>query len=274
MQKSSHGQCSNPNTTFQKNWGKLLDLLTKNTPLHDGFYNSSVGNGSDQVYGVSQCKANISSTDCSNCLKSSIGSSNGCTESTGMESVSSLCTTKINSKNVIGVWTNFSTARFGNQGLDNPLVFSKGFLMMQELATTVPNQPFMYQEAEIDVGVDGERFGLAQCGRDLSKLDCQNCLEDRLVRYRSYVMNRSGWEILGSSCSLWYSNVSDANMHRDVNVTALTPSTSVSDGRFPYGTPSVISGAQRCLGEFRTGNNIRISSFTIFLLATRVFQRF
>ncbi|KAL8214699.1 hypothetical protein R6Q57_004148 [Mikania cordata] len=134
-----------------------------------------------------------------------------------MESVSSLCTTKINSKNVIGVWTKISTAKVGNQELDNPLVFSKGFLMMQELATTVPNQPLVYQEGEIDVGVDGERFGLAQCGRDLSKLDCQNCLEDKLVRYRSYVMNRTGWEIIGSTCSLWYSKESDDNTHRDVN---------------------------------------------------------
>lgn len=87
---------------------------------------------------------------------------------------------KLSDKNLTGVWSNFSSATFGENGLDDPSVFSKGFSMMQELAGTVPDQPLMYQAADIDLGVDGIRYGLAQCARDLSKLNCQNCLEDRL----------------------------------------------------------------------------------------------
>ncbi|XP_076922630.1 antimicrobial ginkbilobin-2-like protein [Bidens hawaiensis] len=222
MPYSSHGKCPNTDTTFQKNQKIILNLLIKNTPLHDGFYNSSVGNNSDQVYGVSQCKANISSNACAKCLKSSVVS-DVCFESPEMETMSSLCTTKISNKNIFGVWSNLSTASFGNEGLDDPVVFSKGFSMMQELASTVPFQPLMYQAAEIDVGVDGKRYGLAQCGRDLSKLNCQNCLEDRLPGYRSYLENRTGWEILGSSCSMWYSNVSDPYKRLDMNTVGGCP---------------------------------------------------
>ncbi|XP_076922087.1 antimicrobial ginkbilobin-2-like protein [Bidens hawaiensis] len=231
---SSHGKCPDTNTTFQNNQKTIRDLLIKNTPLHDGFYNSSVGNNSDQVYGVSQCKPNISSNVCANCLKSSLVSDE-CFESPEMETMSSFCTTKISNKNIYGVWSNSSTASFGNKGLDDPVVFSKGFSMMQDLMSTVPYQPLMYKAAEIDVGVDGKRYGLAQCGRDLSKLNCQNCLEDRLLGYRSYVENRTGWEILGSSCSMWYSNVSDAYKSLDVN-------TVPADNQFPPGTTSVTSG--------------------------------
>ncbi|KAI3682897.1 hypothetical protein L1987_83251 [Smallanthus sonchifolius] len=147
MPDSGHCQCSSVNTNFQKNQRTLLDSLAKNAPLHDGFYNSSVGNNSDQVYGVSQCKALISSNDCANCLKISIGSYDVCSEFSEMESMSSACTTKISNKNIIGVWTNSSSATFGNQGLDNPLVFSKGFSMMQDLASSVPYQPLMYQSS-------------------------------------------------------------------------------------------------------------------------------
>ncbi|KAF5820796.1 putative Gnk2-like domain-containing protein [Helianthus annuus] len=274
MPGSGHGQCSRTSatTTFAKNKRNLLDLLIKNTPLHDGFYNSSVGSNSDQVYGVAQCKANISTNVCANCLNSSITLVDGCSESPEIESIHSLCITKITNKNIFGVWTNSSTATYGNQGLEDPLVFSKGFAMMEDLASNAPYQPLMYQAAVIDVGVDGKRYGLAQCGRYLSRLNCRSCLEDRLQGFRSYVENRTGWEILGSSCSMWYSNVSDTYKTLNVSVVEIAPLTMPSDGQVPPGTTSVTSGAKRCHGRIVTETKIWISTFTILFLATQGFH--
>ncbi|KAJ0807684.1 putative Gnk2-like domain-containing protein [Helianthus annuus] len=220
MPGSGHGQCSSTTTTFAKNKRNLLDLLIKNTPLHDGFYNSSVGSNSDQVYGVAQCKANISSNVCANCLNSSITLFDGCSESPEIESIHSLCITKITNKNIFGVWTNSSTATYGNQGLEDPLVFSKGFAMMEDLASNAPYQPLMYQAAVTDVG------GLGRWKKG----------------FRSYVENRTEWEILGSSCSMWYSNVSDTYKTLNVSVVEIAPTTLPSDGQVPPGTTSVASG--------------------------------
>ncbi|MFS8003345.1 putative Gnk2-like domain-containing protein [Helianthus anomalus] len=269
---SGHGKCSTSNTTFQKNQQILVNLLIKNAPLQHGFYNSSFGNNSDKVYGASQCKANISSNHCASCLNSSLGSYNGCPEFPEVEFVSSFCTTKIYNTNIIGVWTNYTTAEYPNQALDDPLVFSKGFSMMQDLASTVPYQPLMFQAAEMDVGIYGKRYGLAQCGRDLSTLDCKNCLEDRLFRYRSFVENRTRWEILGCSCSMWYSNVSDTDKNLNASVVEITPSALPSpfDNQVPPG--SVRSGAERCHGGMWIGTNIWISALTKLLLATQVFH--
>ncbi|KAI3740836.1 hypothetical protein L2E82_31310 [Cichorium intybus] len=264
--RSCHGQCSNVSSSFRTNLKTLLDLLNKTAPLRNGFYETSVGNKSDQVYGVVQCKANISSNDCANCLKSYTESSDGCPESTGMATLSTFCTMKFSDENFFGVWDNFSSASFGDNGLDNPLVFSKGYLMMQGLASTVPDQPLMYQATDVDVGEDGKRYGLAQCSRDLSKLNCQNCLEDRLVNYRSFVENRTGWEILGISCSMWYSNVSGAY---SPGVTAFTPSQSL----LPPGSPTVTSGAQRGNGGRGIYANICIVIITFTgLLAIHAFK--
>ncbi|KAI3829001.1 hypothetical protein L1987_03114 [Smallanthus sonchifolius] len=255
--RSGHCQCSNASTSFRTNLRTLLDLLTKNAPLHDGYYEASVGNKPDQAFGILHCKANISKNDCANCLRYPYGILDECPEN-GKETLTTSCTMKFSHKNFFGSWSNFTIASFGGNGLDDPMVFSKGFSMMEDLASAVPDKPLMYQEAEIDVGVHGKRFGLAQCGRDLSKVSCRNCLEERLEVCRSYAHNRTGWVIVGIGCSMWYSN----NISK-----ALTPSNS----ELP---PNVISGAQRCHG----GNGITTiismaigATFTVFL-ATNIFQ--
>ncbi|KAJ0770202.1 putative Gnk2-like domain-containing protein [Helianthus annuus] len=145
--------------------------------------------------------------------------------------------------------------------------------MMQDLASTVPYQPLMFQAAEMDVGIYGKRYSLAQCGRDLSTLNCRYCLEDRLFRYRSFVQNRTRWEILGYSCSMWYSNVSDTDKNLNASVAEITPSAlpSPSDNQvLPPG--SVTSGAERCHGGMWIGTNIWIIALTKLLLATQVFH--
>ncbi|KAM0011762.1 putative Gnk2-like domain-containing protein [Helianthus debilis subsp. tardiflorus] len=140
--------------------------------------------------------------------------------------------------------------------------------MMQDLASTVPYQPLMFQ-AEMVVGIYGKRYGLAQCGRDLSTLNCKNCLEDRLFRYKSFVQNRTRW---GCSCSMWYSNVSNTDKNLNASVFEITPSAlpSPSDNQVPPG--SVTSGAERCHGGMWNGTNIWIIALTELLLATQVFH--
>ncbi|KAK1418939.1 hypothetical protein QVD17_28092 [Tagetes erecta] len=246
MLRSIYCQCSHAPTTFQTNLRTLSDLLTKNAPLHDGFYNASVGKAPNEAFGILHCKANISKTDCANCLKSPIGTMDECPENE--ETLSTSCTMQLSHNNFFGNWSIFKIASYGENGLDDPLVFSKGFSMMEELANTVSDQPLMYQRAEIDVGVHGKRYGLVQCGRDLSKASCANCLEDRLAFCRSYAHNRTGWEVVGMGCSMWYTNGSKAYTHSSYNEPP----------------PNVISGAQRCYGGNGITTIISLTISTVF----------
>nr|GEX45258.1 hypothetical protein [Tanacetum cinerariifolium] len=238
----SHSQCSSESTKFKTNLRTLLDLLSKNAPLHDGFYNASVGNKPDQVFGILHCRPNISRNDCANCYRYPIQDSDSCPKKE-KETLSDSCTMKYSEENFFGNWSQSSVATYGNNGMDDPLVFSKGFFMMQDLARTVPDQTLMYQAAEIDVGVNGKRYGLVQCGRDLSKLNCQNCLERRFRNLRSYTENRTGWEILGVGCSMWYYNVS-------LGVNSLPPPQS----RVPAGVSSGVQLHDREIRIFTTIN--------------------
>ncbi|KAJ0672705.1 putative Gnk2-like domain-containing protein [Helianthus annuus] len=127
MLRSSHCQCSNATSGFRTNLRTLLDSLTKNAPLHEGFYQASIGNEPDQAFGILHCKPNISRNDCANCLRYPIGVMDECPENDQKETLTTSCTMKFSDKNFFGVWSNFTIASFGENGLDDPLVFSKGF---------------------------------------------------------------------------------------------------------------------------------------------------
>ncbi|KAI3740728.1 hypothetical protein L2E82_31199 [Cichorium intybus] len=275
---SCHAQSSNASTGFLTNRRTLQTLLAKTAPLNNGFYETSVGNNSDRVYGVAQCKANISSNACANCLNSSIESLNEPPEGTWVESLSTFCTLKFSDENFFGDWIDTTTTTFGVSGLDDSLAFSKGFSMMEGLAGTVPDQPLMYQGADVDVGDHGRRYGLAQCSRGLSKVNCGNCLEDGLSRYRSYVENRTGWEIIGISCSMWYGNVSVTDSPVFMGSTPAVTDTpgsmapTPSQSQIPPGKPALTSGCQRCDGGTGFGIGTSLGIITLMLLASHQFH--
>ncbi|KAJ0693500.1 putative Gnk2-like domain-containing protein [Helianthus annuus] len=146
---------SSMDTIYKSNRRTLLDSLAKNVPLQNGFFNTSVGNGSDRVYGLAWCRADVSPKTCGKCLNDSITTSlTSCPES-------------------------------------------------KSLVT----QPLMFETGVVDAGSDGKRYGLGQCRRDISKLDCEKCLEDLLTTYNKFVLNQTWWDMRAMSCGLWYDHV-------------------------------------------------------------------
>ncbi|KAL7592992.1 cysteine-rich repeat secretory protein 38 [Lactuca sativa] len=197
------------NTIYQANLKTLLDSLVNDSPLQGGFLNTTIGTGSNQVYGLAWCRADVSPITCSKCLNESISVPlRDCPESKDLVIWSSLCSLRFSNESFFGeLWNSSSSSSYGGNTLDEASVFSRGFAMMEALGRNVSDRPLMFDTDVIDAGNDGKRYGLGQCSRDLSKLDCENCLEELLVTYRRFVMNRTGWEMLGVSCGLWYDDV-------------------------------------------------------------------
>ncbi|KAL7592989.1 hypothetical protein Lser_V15G32128 [Lactuca serriola] len=196
-------------TIYQANLKTLLDSLANNSPLQGGFMNTTIGTGSNQVYGLAWCRADVSPTTCSKCLNETIRVPlRDCPDSKGLVIWSSLCSLRFSNESFFGeLWNRSSSSGYGRHTLDEASMFSRGFSMMQALGRNVSNQALMFDTGVIDVGNDGKRYGLGQCSRDLSKFDCEKCLEKLLVIYQRFVLNRTGWEMLGVSCGLWYDDV-------------------------------------------------------------------
>ncbi|KAL3576833.1 hypothetical protein D5086_022116 [Populus alba] len=155
---------------YQANLSELQNSLVANAPIQNGFYTTAAGKGANKIYGLTQCRGDISATDCAACIK-----------------------------NVTMEW----------QLTMRPILkmqkwFSEGLNFTKALASTTPNQPSMFYTAVLDVGQSGKRYGMAQCTRDLSKSDCGKCLDFQLATYLNIVGNKRNWDIHGSSCSMWY----------------------------------------------------------------------
>nr|XP_043620386.1 cysteine-rich repeat secretory protein 38-like [Erigeron canadensis] len=197
------------NPVYQANLRTLLTSLATNVPLKDGFfYNASVGNTSDdRVYGLAWCRGDVSPDTCSECLNNTIRVPlEECPESKGLVLWYNTCSLRFKNESFFGeLWNESSSATYGGNGLDDPSVFSAGFSMMESLVRNVSNNApiLMFYSSLLDFG-GRERYGLSQCSRDLSNLDCRNCLEELLTTYKTYVLNRTGWEMQGMSCGMWY----------------------------------------------------------------------
>lgn len=59
------------NSTYEENLKQLLSSIYSNTKIDYGFYNSSSGQNSDQVYAIGLCRGDVKPDDCHGCLKNS-----------------------------------------------------------------------------------------------------------------------------------------------------------------------------------------------------------
>ncbi|KAF5742203.1 putative Receptor-like protein kinase-related family protein [Tripterygium wilfordii] len=190
---------------FQTNLNNLLNSLTTSVPLHGGFYKTTTGKDSGKIYGLVQCRGDVSTTDCLNCSKKSTSAAlQGCPRSKKIKVWFTWCFLRYSDDNFFGIWDQSSTALTNDTNLEDPSVVSQGLNFMTELASTTAKQPSMFETAVLDGGESGKRYGMGQCTRDISRSDCSSCLEAQLETFRTTIGNKRSWEIYGSSCSMWY----------------------------------------------------------------------
>ncbi|XP_034698111.1 cysteine-rich repeat secretory protein 38-like [Vitis riparia] len=191
--------------SFQTNLNNLLDSLSSNVPLNNGFYRATMGKSSHKIYGLVQCRGDVSARDCANCTKESVAVAlHQCSKSKQVGVWFTWCFLRYSDENFFGVVEpSFAAIDYGAD-FDDPVVVSKGLAFMGGLISGAPKQRLMFQMAVLDVGESGNRYGMAQCTRDISRTDCSKCLDAQLGGLGSTLSNKRGWEIYGKSCSMWY----------------------------------------------------------------------
>ncbi|KAI8000783.1 Cysteine-rich receptor-like protein kinase 25 [Camellia lanceoleosa] len=58
-----------PNSRFGNNLKILLESLSSNTPLNQGFNSIAIENNTDQVYGQALCRGDVTPEVCWDCIK-------------------------------------------------------------------------------------------------------------------------------------------------------------------------------------------------------------
>ncbi|KAL7130208.1 hypothetical protein ABFS83_13G118600 [Erythranthe nasuta] len=200
--KSSSAWTENVNSLFSK--------LEANVILNNGYYRAEAGEkGPDRVYGLIQCRGDISKSNCTNCTRQSfILSANSSACGAGNKGVlvwQRWCLLRYSNASFYGTWekSRLTVFRSNSSSLGDPAAAAKGTTMMLGVAAAAPGESLMFATGEVDDGLGGKRFGLGQCTRDLGKSDCRDCLEN-LVKGFGTVSDDRSCEINGLGCFMLY----------------------------------------------------------------------
>ncbi|MED6173937.1 hypothetical protein PIB30_064404 [Stylosanthes scabra] len=202
------------NSTFDNNLKLLLGLLPSNTASKNGFYNTSVGDGENKVYGQALCRGDISNSRvCKECI----------------EKASQDLTKRCNSEDAI-IWYELCQVRYSFQmffstmtytgkypnhnlkeknvsdpaGFDHVLAYLMTNLS-QEAAFLPANNMFADGEIQYSAsdGIKNKKlYGLVQCTRDISQPDCASCLSSAFTELTQCCSFREGGIILSRTCNV------------------------------------------------------------------------
>ncbi|RWR76437.1 LEAF RUST 10 DISEASE-RESISTANCE LOCUS RECEPTOR-LIKE PROTEIN KINASE-like protein 2.4 [Cinnamomum micranthum f. kanehirae] len=201
---------SNPSSkAFQTNLRLLLTSLISKAHSTSGFYNNSIGETPDRVYGLVLCRGDVASDMCLNCLINITNDiTRHCMDSTQGVAWYDHCLVRYNNHEFFGV---IDTGRFFQiqnwTRKEHSKIDPRRFLW--GLVESAPSQPLMFSMNKLEVKKDylsqsETRYGLVQCTRDLNRHDCRTCLNELMKDYKSCCEGMRRWRIIAGSCSIWY----------------------------------------------------------------------
>ncbi|KAJ3676424.1 hypothetical protein LUZ60_003836 [Juncus effusus] len=184
----------------------LSDLVTKASV--EGFAVSSYGKGSNTIYGLAQCRGDVSSDDCSACLASAAKQlPMTCTNQADARLWYDYCFMRYDTDNFIGKTdTGYVTILYNTQNATNPDAFDKKVnkLMSKVNAEAVSAGSNNLGRDKTKFMTDITIYALAQCTRDIQPLQCAQCLSTTLQWFPIYCSHRQGCQVLYSSCMVRY----------------------------------------------------------------------
>ncbi|KAK9936135.1 hypothetical protein M0R45_012996 [Rubus argutus] len=186
----------------------LLESLSSNTSISDGFYNDTIGNSTDRVYGQALCRGDVNSTVCQNCVHDA------------SQEIFKSCKTR-----EAIIWyelcqVHYSFTTFFSQmvytgkypeknsrmkSVSNPDRFKDVLKnLMTKLLRQTANDPSKHMFATGEMKFSGKKtiYGLQQCTRDISGSDCQNCLDSALLELQTCCSSHEGGTIVSRNCNM------------------------------------------------------------------------
>ena len=229
------------NSIYEKNLNQLLPTLYSNTTIDYGFYYSTYGQNSDQVYAIGLCRGDVNPDDCRGCLNIS----------------STLLTqTCPNQKDAIGAYGHRCMLRYSNSSIYGIMEISP-FITLWNVEKVAANSVGQFNDDlnsllsnltnEAAAGSSllkyaargGTRdflplYALVQCTPDLSQQNCINCLLVAIKVVPQCCNGTQGGRVIVPSCNLrfeQYSFFDSTTGPSSTNTTTSSPSTNVTNSK-------------------------------------------
>ncbi|XP_059435861.1 cysteine-rich receptor-like protein kinase 10 [Corylus avellana] len=221
---------TNFTATYENNRNHLLASLSSNATRATGFYNTtaSTPNSVDTIYGLFLCRGDISAADCRDCV------------SGATEDVVERCP---KAKDAVA-WYEYCMLRYANQYFFSSMVTDPGIYMWNTVNVSEPSRFDQLVRTTMNdlasgisnVGAGAKKFGtkeanftalqtlytLAQCTLDISRSDCNSCLQRAIASLPGCCGGKQGGRILFPSCNVRFEVYP---FYQSLNTSAPTPST-------------------------------------------------
>ncbi|XP_043687385.1 cysteine-rich repeat secretory protein 38-like [Telopea speciosissima] len=197
------------NRTFHDNLKNLFDSLSSNASSLSvsGFYNTSVGNVPDRVYGLFLCLGFVSQDKCKTCVDDAIQDiQRRCPNNKQASVWEEYCLLRYSDRNFFGKMDDSAPLNQTNPlNITDPHKYSQAVKeMMGELSIRVSNSARLYAVTENNYSESEKLYGLVQCTMDLSNIGCQRCLQIAIGELPDCCYNPLGARLMSRSCYLRY----------------------------------------------------------------------
>ncbi|XP_057808369.1 cysteine-rich repeat secretory protein 55-like [Salvia miltiorrhiza] len=193
---------SRANATTSRSIDTLLPKLVSGT-IESGFIATSYGG----VYGLAQCRGDVSSSDCASCIQDAA------------KEVRTLCPSQSDAR----IWYDFCFLRYttykffgevdtsgifliNTQNVSDPKAFNKKLSsLMDEISSEAVRSSSMgLGRGKREVSEFIKLYALVQCTRDLSELNCAQCVSVAVSNFPTVCGDRRGCRVLYGSCYVRY----------------------------------------------------------------------
>ncbi|EOA16188.1 hypothetical protein CARUB_v10004328mg [Capsella rubella] len=199
-----------PRGRYDRNRGVLLSSLASNVSAQGGYFNSSIGQGSDRVYTMGMCNQGAQSEVCYNCIDYAsnllLESCPNQVEGLAWSEKRIVCMVRYSDSYFFGVRTiepHFPTPN-PNDIRSNLGEFNQvweGLTSGMIANTTSPSSKSKYYAADrASVTALQTIYALMQCTPDLSLGDCRTCLRQSVSDFQSCCNGKIGGTVYRASC--------------------------------------------------------------------------
>ncbi|OVA11174.1 Protein kinase domain [Macleaya cordata] len=183
----------------------LLPSLISNGSFNNGFFNTSSGNNPDNtVYGLAQCRGDISMDDCRTCLNtSSVLMLQKCPNRKDVTMRLDLCLLRFsNSRFFSQVDSGFRVMVIYPQNVSGDQVAYNRQLgdLMENLSSRATLNPSKFETGSVRYNDFSNIYGMVQCTQDLSSTSCSSCLQTMIGVIPSCCSGKIAGHVLTKSC--------------------------------------------------------------------------
>ncbi|XP_059635969.1 cysteine-rich receptor-like protein kinase 10 [Cornus florida] len=196
------------NSPFETNLKRLLETLSSNTHLNEGFYNTSIGNDNNQVYGQALCRGDVTPRVCQECVANASQEIMRECRSVAAFIWYESCQIQYSYREFFSTMIyagKYPDSNDPEKNVSEPVQFNAAVTSLMkslsnEAAFGGPSK-LMFATGNTFSGTK-TIYGLVQCTRDISPSDCSICLDFALKDLDACCNSRQGGTVFSRNCNV------------------------------------------------------------------------